>query len=97
MTGFCNHLTKLPHLGPEIVFDVTAHWYAKKIDLLFEFFLIIFCRILIHIFFTRLAEPKDQICIHLKSVESRKQVGPRILAYLCQFLPKILYNEINKS
>ena len=97
MTGFCNHLTKLPHLGPEIVFDVTAHWYVKKLIFFFRIFSDNFCRILIHIFFIRLAEPKDQICIHLKSVESRKQVGPRILAYLCQFLPKILYNEINKS
>lgn len=70
MNGFCAHLTKINHLTPEIVFDVTAHW---------------------------LAEPKDQICIHLKCVQQRKQVGPRILEYLCQFLPKILRNEMNDT
>lgn len=32
MTAFCNHLTKLPHLAPEIVFDVTAHWLAEPKD-----------------------------------------------------------------
>ena len=43
-----------------------------------------------------LADPKDRICVHLKCVQSRQKVAPRILTYLCQFLPKILRNEIRK-
>ena len=43
-----------------------------------------------------LAEPKNRICVHLKCVQSRQKVAPRILTYLCQFLPKILRNEIRK-
>ena len=67
MNGFCAHLTKINHLAPEVVFDVTAHW---------------------------LAEPKDRICIHLKCVQQRKQVGPRILEYLCHWTDALRYRIV---
>lgn len=37
------------------------------------------------------------VCIHLKAISSRKKMGARILAFLCEYLPKVLENEIKTS
>lgn len=37
---------------------------------------------------------QGQTCIHLKLMNSRKNVGTRILTFLCDFLRKVLHSEL---
>jgi hypothetical protein len=77
---YCKANLNVNLLGPEVVFDLAAHWIKPVTTV-------------------ATGENNEIICVHLKLVNSRKNVGSRILLYLADFLPKLvtaeLMNKIN--